>query len=186
MPTPGPTGPASVTGPATAIAGAPIEVSWNGPNENDDYVTIVAAGATKWTNESWFYTRSSSNGTGKLQTSVVDGDYELWYVQGDTDAVLSRTAIRLLPWAGTLDGPASVKVNTQFQVTWTGPDGQGDYVAILPSGATAYTNESYFYTHSTTNGVGSLLSPMAAGNYQLSYLAGTGEIMLSEPITVTP
>lgn len=186
LPSAGSTGPANVVGPATVIAGSPIDVSWTGPNNNDDYVTIVAAGAAKWTNESWFYTRSATNGTGKLQTSVVDGDYELWYVQGSDDTVLSRVAIRVLPWEGTLDGPATVKVNTQFQVTWTGPDGQGDYVAILPFGATAYTNESYFYTHSTTNGVGSLLSPMAAGNYQLSYIAGTAEVMLSEPITVTP
>ncbi len=67
---------------------------------------------------------------------------------GHRHAVLARVAIRVLPWAGTVDGPASVRVNTQFQVNWTGPNGPGDYVTILPAGATAWTNENYFYTGS--------------------------------------
>lgn len=182
------TGPANVSGPATAIAGSRISVSWTGPNGPGDYVTIVPGNAIQWTNEAYYYTGSAPQGSGMLQTSIEDGAYALWYVQGTDDAILARVAIRILPWAGTLDGPASVKVNTQFDVSWTGPNGQGDYVTILPAGATGWTNENYFYTGSTSNGVGRLLSPLAAGNYQLAYIAGADDhrIMLSQPISVTP
>ncbi len=188
LPTSGSTGPANVAGPATAIAGSLIQVTWTGPNGPGDYVTIVPAAATAWTNEAYYYTGSAPQGSGTLQTSIEDGAYALWYVQGTDDAILARVAIRLLPWAGTLDGPASVKVNTQFDVHWTGPNGYGDYVTILPAGATGWTNENYFYTGSTSNGVGRLLSPLAAGNYQLAYIAGAdnNRILLSEPISVTP
>ncbi len=186
LPTSGSTGEANVDGPDTVIAGSRFDVAWTGPNGPGDYVTIVPAGATAWTNESYYYTGSAPQGSGKLNASIEDGAYALWYVRGTDDAVLARVAIRVLPWAGTIDGPASVRVNTQFQVSWTGPNGPGDYVTILPFGATAWTNENYFYTGSTSNGVGTILSPLTAGSYQLSYIAGVGQIMLSEPITVTP
>ena len=49
-------------GPEEVMAGSRFEVAWNGPNGPGDYVTIVKAGTTKWTNESYFYTASANPG----------------------------------------------------------------------------------------------------------------------------
>ncbi|MEO7118782.1 MAG: hypothetical protein ABIZ34_07410 [Candidatus Limnocylindrales bacterium] len=75
--------------------------------------------------------------------------------------------------------------NTAFDVAWTGPDAQGDYVAIVRAGAVAWTSaDDYFYT--TLGSPGELLSPTTAGEYDLGYVTGaSGVIVARQPITVT-
>jgi len=62
-PAPIPTGPASLDAPDTVVGGTDFEVRWTGPNAPGDYVTIVMAGASQWTNESYFDTTDGSPGT---------------------------------------------------------------------------------------------------------------------------
>ena len=47
--------------PSRAAPGS--TVAWTGPNAPTDYVTIVPAGASAWTDESFFYTSAGSPGT---------------------------------------------------------------------------------------------------------------------------
>lgn len=189
-PTPGPvatnvsTGEPSVAGPANVQPGVSFEVAWTGPNGDRDYVTIVAAGAAKWTNEPYFYTGSNAS-PGKLIAPPTPGSYELWYVQGVDSKVLARSPITVSTFVGTIDGPDSVQAGTQFEVTWTGPDGPRDYITIVKAGATQWTNESYFYT--TDGPKGTLQAPIDAGAYELWYVSGAKDtIQLRVPITVTP
>jgi Ca-activated chloride channel family protein len=89
-------------------------VTWTGPNGQGDYVTIVALGALKWTNESYFYTSAGS--PGPLVAPIATGDYELWYVTG-TDA---KTMVRA-PITDQRDGRGPGLVATgDLPVTWTG------------------------------------------------------------------
>src|SRR5687768_11206770 len=39
-----------------------------------------------------------------------------------------------------VEGPGEVEAGAEFDVSWTGPDDQGDYIAIVPAGATEWTN----------------------------------------------
>jgi Ca-activated chloride channel family protein len=183
-PTNASTGEPSVKGPAQVAVGTTFEVEWTGPNADGDYVTIVAAGATKWTNEPYFYTENSPS-PGQLTASAIAGAYELWYVSGADDAVLAKASITVSAFVGTLDAPNSVEAGTVFEVSWTGPDGSGDYITIAPAGAPAWTNEPYFYTN--TGSKGTLQAPIDAGAYEVWYVSGVGNtIQLRRPITVTP
>ena len=177
----GATGPANVAGPATVEAGKQFEVTWTGPNAHGDYVTIVAAGATKWTNEPFFYTTEGS--PGKLVAPTKDGAYELWYVSGADSAVLARKSISVTPFAGALLAPDEVQANTTFEVAWNGPNGPGDYVTIVAAGATRWTNESFFYT--SAGSPGKLTAPIEPGSHVLWYVTGTDSVtQATRPITV--
>ncbi len=178
-----PGGPATLDAPAEVEAGVQFDVAWTGPQGERDYVTIVAAGTAKWTTEPYFYTTAGT--PGKLVASTIAGDYELWYVSGADDAILARRPVAVTAFAGTLAGPAAVAAGTAFTVAWSGPDGPGDYVTIVPVGAEKWTSESYFYT--TAGSPGPLIAPIAAGTYELWYVTGSdSKTMARAPITVTP
>lgn len=179
----GQTGPASLDAPQEVAAGAKFEVNWTGPRGQGDYVTVVAADATKWTDEPYFYTTGASPGT--LVAPIKDGAYALWYVSGADDTILARRAIRVSPFSGDLGGPDEVMAGTTFQVAWHGPNGPQDYVTIVKVGTAKWTDESYFYT--ANKNPGDLVAPLEAGAYELWYVAGSDDSkQASKPITVTP
>ena len=180
----GSTGEANLDGPAEVGAGAKFAVNWTGPTKPGDYVTIVAAGAAKWTNEPYFYATTGAS-PGSLVAPIKDGAYALWYVSGATDTILARSAITVTPFSGALGGPAEVEAGSSFDVAWNGPNGPGDYVTIVAAGTVKWTNESYFYTNS--GNPGKLVAPVVAGDYVLWYVTGADDAtMANQPITVTP
>lgn len=182
-PTVGPSGPASLDAPQEVAAGATFEIEWTGPRAQQDYITIVAAGATKWTNEPYFFTTGASPGT--LVAPVTEGAYALWYVSGVDDTILAQRDIQVLAFVGDLGGPAEVMAGSRFEVAWNGPNGPGDYVTIVKAGTTKWTNESYFYTARANPG--ELFADLEPGAYELWYVTGADDSTeASKPITVTP
>jgi Ca-activated chloride channel family protein len=182
----GAVGPANIDAPQEVAAGAKFAVNWTGPQGLGDYITIVLAGATKWTNEPYFDTKGAAS-PGSLVAPVQDGAYALWYVSGADGTILTRRAIRVTAFVGSVTGPDSVMAGSRFKASWTGPDGPGDYVTIVPAGATKWTsNDSYFYT-ANKNNPGDLVAPLDAGSYQLWYVpAAKDSGQVTRPISVTP
>ena len=84
----------------------------------------------------------------------------------------------------TLDAPATVEGGTEFTVSWTGPNAQGDYVALMASGALKWTDEPYFYTNG--GNPGKLVASTTAGAYELWYVGADDTVLTRRPITVTP
>jgi len=97
----------------------------------------------------------------------------------------SPSASTGVPGAATLDAPASVKAGTEFEVAWTGPAGQGDYVTMVVMGLNQRTNEQAFDT--TSPSPGKLVAPTKPGEYELWYVRGASDLAIARrPITVTP
>jgi Ca-activated chloride channel family protein len=180
--TTGSTGEPNLEAPAEVQAGSTIDVTWTGPNAQGDFVTIVTKGTATWTNEDFFYTKDGS--PGQLTAPSAAGDYELLYVSGADKSVLFRRDVKLTPFAGGLLGPDSVIANNEFEVSWTGPNGPGDYVTIVKAGATEWADQDYFYTRDGPTG--KLTSPIEPGAYELWYVIGSDSTVQSRrPITVT-
>ena len=178
------TGPANLDAAQEVLAGTQFEVAWTGPNAQGDYITIVLASATKWTDESYFDTLNATSPR-KLTAPSVDGAYALWYVSGADDSILARRAIRVTPFQGDLSAPASVMAGSKLKVVWHGPNGPQDYVTIVKSGATKWTDESYFYT--TVGSPGTLIADIKPGSYELWYVIGSDSaVKVRRSITVTP
>jgi Ca-activated chloride channel family protein len=169
-----------LVGPESVAVNTEFQVAWNGPNGPGDYVTIVKVGTAKWTNERYFYTNTGSPGT--LLAPLDAGAYELWYLIGSDSTIQARRPITVTAATVTLDAPKSVARGAAFQVTWTGPNGPGDYVTIVKAGAAPGAYESYFYT--SAGSPGALNAPDSAGTYQIRYLPGQADVVLAT-ITIT-
>lgn len=147
-------------------AGTEFEVAWNGPDGPGDYVTVVPVGADAWTGADPYF-NTSIGPVGTLYAPMTDGDYEIWYVVGSDSSVQSRRPITVTPLEITIDAPESVGAGEDFEVAWTGPDGQGDYLTIVPEGSAegAYLSYAYTYTGSTVT----LTAPDEPGSYEIWY-----------------
>jgi Ca-activated chloride channel family protein len=169
--------------PAEVVAGTEFEVSWTGPNNKDDYITIVAAGADEGVYTDYFYTMTQA--TGILVAPVAAGTYEVRYVDGASSATLASSEVEVVATEIILELPGEVEAGTEFQVSWSGPDGPDDYVTIVPVGAAEGTYDSYFYTREGPTGT--LIAPVAAGDYEIRYVNGSEAATLAAAaITVSP
>ncbi len=169
--------------PDEVAGGTVFSVAWNGPDGSGDYITIQEVGAGAWNGEDYFDT---STGTpGELVAPIEAGSYEIRYVSGTGAVVQATRPITVLELVATIDAPDEVSDGDQFDVAWTGPDGPGDYITIVPMGAEPRTYLSYFGT--SVGSPGTLTAPDDPGEYELWYVTATQYgIFARTPITVTP
>ena len=84
----------------------------------------------------------------------------------------------------TLEAPAEVAAGAEVQVAWTATPGDGDYLAILPAGATAMGDQPY--ANLAAGNPATLTVPAAPGDYEIVYIAGdtVEPILARRPIKV--
>lgn len=172
---------ATLEGPAEVGAGGTFAVAWTGPDNDGDYLTIVPEGAHEGSYDSYAYTRDGSPAT--LIAPGRPGAYELRYVTGQ-GGTLARAPITVIAVEAAVAGPSEVPAGSEFDVAWTGPDNDGDYLTIVEVGAHegAYTSYAYAREGSPVT----LAAPVEPGAYEIRYVAGRGDATLaSAPITVT-
>jgi Mg-chelatase subunit ChlD len=176
---------ASVTAPAQVAAGASFKLTWTGPNNPRDFITMVKAGTPEKTYERYAYTSAGS--TLELTAPDVPGDYELRYATGKEYNTLARARISVGAVTGTVTGPSQVVAGENFKASWKGPDNSRNYVTIVAKGAREGTySGSYFYT-TPQNNPGNLVAPLTPGEYELRYSTAEQYVTLARAsITVTP
>ncbi len=167
--------------PDEVPAGTEFEVAWNGSGGQGDYVTIVPEGAEEWTSTDDYFDVSVGP-IGLLYAPMKDGEYEIWYVSANREIQLRRPIV-VLPLEITIDAPDEVAAGSTFQVSWTGPDGQGDYITIVAAGAPVGSFLDYFYT--STGPTGEIDAPDEPGQYELWYATERVRgVFFRVPITV--
>jgi len=82
-----------VTAAARVDAGAAFEVSWTGPDNPGDYLTIVPAGAAEGAYLDYAYTADGSPVT--LTAPDEAGRYEVRYVTGQGDRTLASAPVEV-------------------------------------------------------------------------------------------
>lgn len=164
-------------------AGTALEVSWTGPDNEGDYITIVEAGASEGTYENYFYTAEGSPGT--LIAPTTAGDYEVRYLDGATGATVGSSSLSVAGREITFELPVEVAAGTEFEVTWTAIEAPGDYITIVPAASPEGTYENYFYT--AEGPTGTLVAPMAGGDFEIRFISGLDTAtMAASSIVVTP
>lgn len=172
---------ATLSGPAKVQAGGRIEVRWTGPNNSGDYVTIVEHGAEEGTYLNYAYTRDGSPLS--FQAPDAAGTYELRYVTGQENRTLSRQPITVEAASASISGPPAVGASQSFQVRFTGPNHDGDYVTVVAAGAEEGAYLDYAYTRDGSPAT--LEAPAEPGAYELRYVTGQSNKTLARaPITV--
>lgn len=87
---------ASLSGPAQAVAGESFPVTWKGPDNPRNFITVVAKGAHEGAfTGSYGYTAKKNPMT--LVAPPVAGDYELRYYTAETYQTLARADVKVTP-----------------------------------------------------------------------------------------
>jgi Ca-activated chloride channel homolog len=171
----------SLEAPAEVGVGAAFEVRWVGPDQPDDYVTIVPEGAAEGSWTSWANTLHGPPAT--LTAPGEPGLYEVRYVSAQSQRTLASTTVVVVAVDASLDAPDAVAVGASFEVAWQGPDNDSDYVTIVAADAPEGSYLSWAYT--TAGSPATLTAPDEPGAYELRYVLGQGDRTLaSRPIRV--
>jgi hypothetical protein len=174
---------ASLDIPDQIVAGAYIQVSWTGPDNARDYVTIVKAGAAERSYGKYVYTHKGN--PLKLLAPEDPGDYEVRYLTADKGYTLARAPIKVVPVTASLSAPETVKAGDLFKVTWNGPDNPRDFISMTLSGAGEKDWTAYTYTQ--RGNPSELTAPLEPGDYELAYRTGSSYYVLAKrPIRVEP
>ncbi|MDH4316203.1 MAG: VWA domain-containing protein [Gammaproteobacteria bacterium] len=171
---------AKVAGPPSGVAGADVKISWTGPNNAADWITIVKPDAGNTAYADYF---NANNGDGMLELSVEPGPYEIRYVQSGTK-ILARAPIDVTAARAELSGPASVTVGSSFQISWSGPDYGGDWITIVAPDAAPSAYGSY--VDAARGSPATLTAPTQPGPYQLRYVLKGKSVIARRAIDVTP
>ena len=174
---------ANVQAPATADMGAKIKVSWSGPNGEQDYVSIALP--EQGPDDYRHYTYVRSGNPLVLQVPSKPGKYEVRYILGQGNKLLAKVPIEIKPVSAKVQAPAAVNMGAKIKVSWSGPNGEQDYVSIaLPDqGPDDYRH----YTYVRTDNPLILQAPSKAGKYEVRYILGQGNKLLAKvPIEIKP
>ncbi len=151
--------------PTEIEAGRSFTVNWIGPDGDRDYITIVPADAPAGTYKNYQYTHTGSPIT--LHASIESGPHEIRYQSDRAPGIFASRPVFVKPAEILLDAPASVRGGSPFEVQWEGPDGDRDYLTVVPAGAQAGQYSSYDYTR---NGSPVRLhAPVTAGTFEVRY-----------------
>jgi hypothetical protein len=167
----------------TIASGDELSVTWTGPDNKQDFITLVPAGTAEGQYAVYTYTSKGSPLT--LRVPDATGDYELRYLMGSGNyRTLGRRAVSVTGTEATLDAPDSIAAGSPIEIGWQGPDNVQDFITIVPAGAAARVYEAYVYT--ARGNPAKMTVPEIAGAYEIRYLTGqTYATLASSALTVT-
>lgn len=174
---------ATVQAPESAPVATEFEVTWTGPDNKSDYISI--ARQDQPTGQYINYTHTEKGSPLKIRAPSDPGIYEIRYVQDLGNKVLATAAIEITPVTASLQAPEKAAAGSVFEVTWTGPDIKGDYISVARPDQTSKHYINYTYTdHGSPLKV---QAPPDPGTYKVRYILGRGDKLLSETtIEITP
>ncbi len=177
--------PATIEAPDSVPAGSVFQVSWEGPDNEGDYLTIVPKTAEDRVYGNHAYTRAGS--PLELTAPIEAGPCEVRYLAGRSRKVLGRADITVTPVDATLSAPAEVVAGSFIAVKWTGPANEGDYLTVVEKGAEEGDYGNYAYTRDSPDGNARVRALESAGDAELRYVSGQkAKILVAVPIKILP
>jgi len=165
----------TMSAPEEIVAGSEVAITWKGPNNENDYITIVPQGTPDGRRSAFAYTLTGS----PLQVAAPGdpGAGEIRYVNGQDDKVLARRAVVIKLAQITLSAPARAPLGAPVTVAWTGPNNQNDFITIVPKGSPDGTSGHFAWTASGSPAM--VDPPDAAGSCEVRYISGQGDKVLA-------
>lgn len=175
---------ATVKSASTVQAGGALDVQWTGPNNSQDYITLVKAGANQREGQFYVYTGNSTGNAVSLVAPEELGAYEVAYFTGGK--ILARQPVEVIPVSATLDAPEEVVGTLSFPIQWTGPANRQDRIIMIQADADTELPPATAVYVVREEPVAKLKAPAEPGSYILHYRTNVGKILASRPIMVTP
>ncbi|MCE8536169.1 VWA domain-containing protein [Ruegeria pomeroyi] len=175
---------ATLSAPASGIAGGMVEVTWTGPDGDGDYLTAGPVGANDASYLTFEYTAKGN--PLPLRLPVEPGAYEIRYVLADGIQTLARLPITVTERSFDLTAPGSAPAGSLVQVAWSGGGFDEDFLTVARLDASADGNDYVTYAYVRDGNPVGLRMPLEPGAYQLRYVVGQdSSVAVSQPITVT-
>ena len=168
---------ADVDGPPQVIAGAPVQVTWDGPANPGDQITIASPSdpASQWASH-----RSLIDQPLNLNAPTDPGTYEYRYVTGRHATVLARASVEVQPAEAVLLAADEVMAGAPLNVRFTGPKHKGDMIAFADASGEVVTSTSKWASSAKTNEV-TLIAPLNPGPAEIQYI-GRGRKTLTRRV----
>lgn len=172
---------ATLTAQGEAFQGATVRVSWQGPENNQDYISFAARDGERITNASYYYVgHAGEDDSAILTASEVLGAYDIVYISNDR--IIGRTPIEVVEARIEIAAPDEVTAYAQFPVNWEGAGNQGDIIEMHDSAGVL----AAFRYIDPNEGFVTLDAPAQPGEYRLIYNTRAGREMARRPISVLP
>jgi Ca-activated chloride channel family protein len=170
---------ATLTVPATGVAGGSIEIDWSGPNNPRDWVTVVTPGAVVSAYNDYI---DANRPDRALELPVEPGEYEVRYVQ-EGAKILARAPLEVTAAKAEISAPTRVAAGQSFEISWIGPNNRADWLTIVAPGAAPTAYGSYYDADRGSPAM--LRAPAQAGRYELRYVLKGKKIIAARPVEVT-
>ena len=174
--------PAKVDAASAVNAAAWIEVKWEGPARDGDYICVSRLDQKPGTHLGAAPVKEGN--PSKVRAPSEPGDYEVRYILARNARLLAKTPVTVNPVTAEIRSPASATAGTEFEVGWQGPGYPEDFVAVAaanqPPGASV-NNASVRKGNPLK-----LRAPTVPGPYEVRYILGRGNRLLGKTtITIT-
>lgn len=165
------------------VAGAEIEIKWQGPANRSDYLAIAEPGMKS--NEYRFYSYLKQGQEAKLRLPAEAGNFELRYVSGQSKEIWAVQPIALEMPTVSVTAPTNAKVGDLITVNWEGPANKADYVSIATPDSDDNRYEVYKYLQQGKKT--EIQMPEEPGDYEIRYVSGAGGVKwFAAPFEVLP
>ena len=170
---------ASVSGPATVMAGDTITIKASGPEGSGHWIGFAPVGSDAGTYRD--YMRPQGEQTeGALMAPTEAGEYELRYVLNEREKVIASQPIKVTPAVAKLDAPTSATPQQEISVRFQGPRHKRHWIGFAQRGTVDYLD----YAEVPLQGDAvSLRAPDDAGDYDIVFVVD-GIAIARNPVSV--
>ena len=172
---------ATLIAPDFVRADSVVTFRWTGPDNPEDFVTLVKPGAPDTE-----YAESQATKTGRMLSLTVPdeaGPYELRYIAGRARQVLGRAPLTVMPLTAEISAPGQAILGTRITVNWTGPNRPGDILTIVPPDAADEVSDT---VASAEQGPPvEMMVPVDPGDVEIRYLSKNHKVLGRKTINIT-
>jgi hypothetical protein len=174
---------AELNAPASAEVATRIEVTWKGPANRDDYISVARPDQPPSAFLNRTYVREGN--PLKLWTPSDAGDFEVRYVLGSGKKLLAKAPIAISAVTAKVEPAGPVNMAAWIEVTWEGPAREGDYISVARPNQPPSANVGQ--TPIKESKPVKVRAPSEAGDYEVRYILARGVKLLAKaPVTVNP
>ncbi len=176
-----------ITAPSEINAGEPLPVAWTGtPLADGDGLFIATPDMDanrRWMGDRFYAVEDGS--PADLVAPAEPGSYEIRVYSRANGQPLLRQALTVLPPDVTMDLPDAVAAGSEFEVAWSGPAADGDFLFVAPPDL----DDNRYYTrgvHRADEGTPARLNaPAEPGTYEVRYYSRrNGDVLARQTLTV--
>ena len=164
---------ATLKAPNEVMAGAPFDVTWTGPANKSEFITIVPAGAPASAYSNYKYVASKQNPI-TLDALQEIGPAEVRYI-GRGKKIVASHPLNIVAAKVSFSAPTEVMAGAPVLVQWTGPGGSRDQVTVVMKEAPAKTQGDAKYVKRGSELT--ITAPLTSGMGEIRYL-GRGRVVL--------